>query len=140
MLPREAEMIFDWTGLPGAGSKVIRFEKSWGLDSVLYKNLPFLTFTLSMLYFAETWRYKGCEDWWVDCSVRGRRGGLAECHCPQWRGSISRYTSVTTCSQWRRHCVTTYDTGPDSRLRKVCHVCHLLCLQALTLAANVGYR
>ena len=40
MLPRETEMVFDWTGMQG--SKVQkRFEQSWGLDTALYKNLNF---------------------------------------------------------------------------------------------------
>ena len=38
-VPREVEMVFDWTGLPGKC-----FEQSWESDTVLYKNLPVFTF------------------------------------------------------------------------------------------------
>ena len=41
MLPREAEMVFEWTGLSRKQS-VKRFGQSWGSDTVLYKNLPYL--------------------------------------------------------------------------------------------------
>ena len=36
MLPREAELVLEWTGLPGEES-VKRFERSNGLDTALYK-------------------------------------------------------------------------------------------------------
>ena len=39
MLPREAELVLEWTGLPGEES-VKRFERSNGLDTALYKTIP----------------------------------------------------------------------------------------------------
>ena len=54
MLPREVEMVFHWTGLPGKKC-VKRFEQSWGLDTSLYKNLPFyynlFIFTIYLFIF-----------------------------------------------------------------------------------------
>ena len=38
MLPREAELVSEWTGLPGEAKRVNRFERSNGLDTALYKN------------------------------------------------------------------------------------------------------
>ena len=43
MLPGEAELVSEWTGLPGGGAKIIkRFERSNGLDTALYKNYLYL--------------------------------------------------------------------------------------------------
>ena len=50
MLPREAELVSEWTGLPGEES-VKRLERSNGLDSALYKNTPFLLHTFSMAFY-----------------------------------------------------------------------------------------
>ena len=48
MLPREAELVSEWTGLPGEGVKCKRFEPSNRLDNGLYKNIPkFTLFYLS---------------------------------------------------------------------------------------------
>ena len=41
MLPGEAELVSEWTGLPGRAKSVQRFERSDGLDTALYKNYPF---------------------------------------------------------------------------------------------------
>ena len=43
MLPGEAEMVSEWTGLSGKAKSVKRFERSNGLDTALYKtyHLPF---------------------------------------------------------------------------------------------------
>ena len=41
MLPREAELVPEWTGLP-RGWSVKRFERPNGLDTALYKNIPFI--------------------------------------------------------------------------------------------------
>ena len=38
MLPGEAELVSEWTGLPGKAKSVKRFERSNGLDTALYKN------------------------------------------------------------------------------------------------------
>ena len=45
MLPGEAELVSEWTGLPGTAKSVKRFERSNGLDTVLYKNYLYLFFT-----------------------------------------------------------------------------------------------
>ena len=37
MLPGEAELVSEWTGLPGEAKSVKRFERSNGLDTALYK-------------------------------------------------------------------------------------------------------
>ena len=42
MLPREAELVSELTGLPGRAKSVKRFERSNGLDTALYRNIPFL--------------------------------------------------------------------------------------------------
>ena len=42
MLPGEAELVSEWTGLPGEAKSVNRFERSNGLDTALYKNYLFL--------------------------------------------------------------------------------------------------
>ena len=42
MLPGEAELVSEWTGLPGRAKSVKRFERSNGLDTALYKNYLFL--------------------------------------------------------------------------------------------------
>ena len=44
MLPGEAELVSEWTGLSGRAKCVKRFERSDGLDSVLYKNYLYLFF------------------------------------------------------------------------------------------------
>ena len=38
MLPGEAELVLEWTGLPGEAKSVKRFERSNRLDTALYKN------------------------------------------------------------------------------------------------------
>ena len=43
MLPGEAELVSEWTGLSGWGKSVKRFERSNGLDTALYKTTFFLT-------------------------------------------------------------------------------------------------
>ena len=47
MLPGEAELVSEWTGLPGRAKSVKRFERSDGLDTALYKNYLYLFFTPS---------------------------------------------------------------------------------------------
>ena len=42
MLPGEAELVSERTGLPGRAKSVQRFERSNGLDTVLYKNYLYL--------------------------------------------------------------------------------------------------
>ena len=42
MLPGEAELVSEWTGLPGRAKSVKRFERSNGLDTALYKNYLYL--------------------------------------------------------------------------------------------------
>ena len=41
MLPGEAELVSEWTGLPGRAKSVKRFERPNGLDTALYKNYFF---------------------------------------------------------------------------------------------------
>ena len=41
MLPGEAELVSEWTGMPGEARSVKRFERSNGLDTALYKNYLF---------------------------------------------------------------------------------------------------
>ena len=41
MLPGEAEFLWELTCLPGRAKSVKRFERSDGLDTALYKNIPF---------------------------------------------------------------------------------------------------
>ena len=45
MLPGEAELVSEWTGLSGRAKSLKRFERSNGLDTVLYKT----TFTFYVL-------------------------------------------------------------------------------------------
>ena len=42
MLPGEAELVLEWTGLSGNAKSVKRFERSNGLDTALYKNYLYL--------------------------------------------------------------------------------------------------
>ena len=42
MLPGEAELVSERTGLPGEAKSVKRFERSNGLDTALYKNYLYL--------------------------------------------------------------------------------------------------
>ena len=42
MLPREVELVPEWTGLPGGGGKVYHFELSNRLDTALYKTYLFV--------------------------------------------------------------------------------------------------
>ena len=42
LLPGEAELVSEWTGLPGRAKSVKRFERSNGLDTALYKNYLYL--------------------------------------------------------------------------------------------------
>ncbi len=44
MLPEEAELVSEWTGLSGKTKSVKRFERAKGLDTALYKT----TFTFFM--------------------------------------------------------------------------------------------
>ena len=46
MLPGEAELVSEWTGLPGKAKSVKRFERSNGLYTALYKNYLFLTYII----------------------------------------------------------------------------------------------
>ena len=47
MLPREAELVSEWTGLAGEES-VKRFERSNGVDTALYKTIPFYAKIMSV--------------------------------------------------------------------------------------------
>ena len=40
MLPREVELASELTGLPGEDKSVNHFQRSNGLDTALYKNIP----------------------------------------------------------------------------------------------------
>ena len=42
MLPGEAELVSECTGLPGRAKSIQRFERSDGLDTALYKNYIYL--------------------------------------------------------------------------------------------------
>ena len=42
MLPGEAELVSEWTGLSERAKSVKRFERSNGLDTALYKNYLYL--------------------------------------------------------------------------------------------------
>ena len=42
MLPREAELVLEWTGLPGEAKRLQRFERSNGLNTALYKDYLYL--------------------------------------------------------------------------------------------------
>ena len=42
MLPGEAELVSEWTGLTGEAKSVKRFERSNGLDTALYKNYLYI--------------------------------------------------------------------------------------------------
>ena len=42
MLPREAELVLERTGVSGRSKSVKRFARSSGLDTALYKNYLFL--------------------------------------------------------------------------------------------------
>ncbi len=42
MLRGEAELVSEWTGLPGREKSVQRYERSNGLDTALYKKTTFL--------------------------------------------------------------------------------------------------
>ena len=42
MLPGEAELVSERTGLPGEAKSVHRFERSNGLDTALYENYLYL--------------------------------------------------------------------------------------------------
>ena len=46
MLPREAELVLEWTCLSGRATSVRRFERTNGLDTTLYKNKSFLAHPL----------------------------------------------------------------------------------------------
>ena len=48
MLPGEAELVSEWTGLPGRAKSVKRFERSNGLDTALYKNYLYLYLYLTL--------------------------------------------------------------------------------------------
>ena len=43
MLPGEAELVSEWTGLSGRAKSVKHFERSNGLETALYKNIPLHT-------------------------------------------------------------------------------------------------
>ena len=55
MLPGEADLVLEWTGLPGEAKSVKRFERSNGLDTALYKNyLDLFTFKHDAVLDAES--------------------------------------------------------------------------------------
>ena len=54
MLPGEAELVSEWTGLPGRAKSVKRFERSNGLDTALYKNYLYL-FKFTDHFFIRLW-------------------------------------------------------------------------------------
>ena len=49
MLPGEAELVSEWTGLPGEAKSVKRFERSNRLDTALYKNYLYLFYLYSVM-------------------------------------------------------------------------------------------
>ena len=60
ILPREAELVVEWTGLPGGGAKSVkRFERSNGLDTALYKNYLYLFFYIKN---TKHWRNEYLEE------------------------------------------------------------------------------
>ena len=54
MLPREAELVSECTGLPGRAKSVKCFEWSNGLDTPLYKHIPLSVFTFTCCSTAPT--------------------------------------------------------------------------------------
>ena len=52
MLPGEAELVSEWTGLPGEAKSVKRFERSNRLDTALYKK--YFIFFLRAAQFSAT--------------------------------------------------------------------------------------
>ena len=61
MLPGEAELVSEWTGLPGRAKSVQRFERSNGLDTALYKTT--FTFFLRMCVLVNVY----CFPWFWSC-------------------------------------------------------------------------
>ena len=79
MLPGEAELVSEWTGLPGKAKSVKRFERSNGLDTALYKNYLFFYFISGLLLgrLSGTTCYRVLQSW---CS-----GSLpCACYTPIW--------------------------------------------------------
>ena len=63
MLPGEAELVSEWTGLSGRAKSVKRVERSNGLDTALYKNYLYLYVLLALN--SNTF----CLHWAVACST-----------------------------------------------------------------------
>ena len=60
MLPGEAELVSEWTGLPGEAKSVKRFERSNGLDTALYKNYLYLFFFICTAVILTTHMIRKC--------------------------------------------------------------------------------
>ena len=74
MLPGEAELVSEWTGLPGEAKGVKRFERSNWLDTALYKNYLF--------WFERIYPALNCvHDFWHITFIIFMRGALASLWC-----------------------------------------------------------
>ena len=83
MIPGEAELVSEWTGLPGRAKSVQSFERSNGLDTALYKKYLFYVYLYFSNWYAITWSHGGdaqnihfvehlnlCFPWSVNCRVK----------------------------------------------------------------------
>ena len=59
MLPGEVELVSEWTGISGRSKSVKRFQWSNGLDTALYKNIPFydILLWLQTVFIHQKWMY-----------------------------------------------------------------------------------
>ena len=84
MLPGEAELVSEWTGLPGKAKSVKRFERSNGLDTALYKNYLYL--------LAKKLSMSLCQTKWLPC--------LSPRNVSSWDQRIALTLTSSTRESW----------------------------------------
>ena len=108
-LQEKSRMVLEWTGLPGEES-VKRFERSNGLDTALYKTIPFVFMCNQagqlQLVIPSRW-----NSWCAFCSQRNwMSNGVTSVNdnlgypSPIWVSKSRNFPSLVLLSRWFRTC------------------------------------
>ena len=129
MLPGEAELVSEWTGLSGKAKTVKRFEQSNGLDTALYKNCLFFRWALLGHSWRHLWSMSkinvlSSEPEGHRCKVKEaiyikQQGPTMNCDytscSPSTTRSFCQYLPQVTC-QWCHQCmINAHKSGSKRR-------------------------
>ena len=100
MLPGEAELVSEWTSLPGEAKSVKHFERSNGLDNALYKNYLYLYLRHSSIY----------------CRIRATAISFSAIRCRIRMTASSCSRNTTTVNTMTIMTDISHYSGPDGTL------------------------